>query len=103
MNVNPEVASFWKGRVLCQIVAEPTEKPLAKQQKIEDEVIEGAAGAKELKEYAVIGEVGQAVALPSKNKYTIKFCLEATSLSSSHLTKGIHQTIRDTEGQSKQK
>ena len=31
MNSNPEFASNWKGRVLCQIVAEPTEKPLAKQ------------------------------------------------------------------------
>jgi hypothetical protein len=31
MNANPEVASNWKGRVLCQIIAEPTEKPLAKQ------------------------------------------------------------------------
>jgi hypothetical protein len=73
MNSNPEFASFWKGRVLCQIVAEPTEKPLAKQQKIEEEIIDGAVDAKAMKEYAVIGEVGQAVALPSKNKYTVKF------------------------------
>lgn len=31
MNNNPYVASNWKGRVLCQIVAEPTDKPIAKQ------------------------------------------------------------------------
>ena len=35
MNGNPDVASFWKGRVLCQIIAESTEKPTAKQMKIE--------------------------------------------------------------------
>jgi hypothetical protein len=41
MNNNPEYASFWKGRVLLYIVAEPTEKPLAKQQPISDEDMEG--------------------------------------------------------------
>ena len=29
MDANPEIASNWKGRVLMQIVAEPTEKPIA--------------------------------------------------------------------------
>jgi type IV secretory pathway VirB6-like protein len=72
MNNNPEFASNWKGRVLCQIIAEPTEKPLAKQQKIEDDVIGQAAKAKAMKKYSVIGQIGQAVALPSKNKYNIK-------------------------------
>lgn len=28
MNANPEVASFWKGRVLMQCTAEKTEKPI---------------------------------------------------------------------------
>ena len=28
MNANPEVASFWKGRILMQCIAEETEKPL---------------------------------------------------------------------------
>lgn len=32
MNDNPEVASFWKGRILVQCVAELTEKPLLKVQ-----------------------------------------------------------------------
>ena len=58
MNLAPEFASFWKGRILCQVIAEPTEKPLAKQQKIEDEIISEAAPAIENKEYAVIAEVG---------------------------------------------
>lgn len=28
MNENPEIASFWKGRILVQCIAEETEKPL---------------------------------------------------------------------------
>lgn len=28
MNENPEIASAWKGRILMQIAAEKTEKPL---------------------------------------------------------------------------
>jgi len=31
MNSNPEIASNWKGRILMQVVAEPTEKPAALQ------------------------------------------------------------------------
>jgi len=60
MNANPEVASFWKGRVLCQIIAEPTEKPLAKQMEIEQEIMKDPEFVKaaENKEYAVIGEIG---------------------------------------------
>jgi hypothetical protein len=30
MNENPTVASHWKGRVLVQVLAEETDKPLAK-------------------------------------------------------------------------
>ena len=40
MNNEPEYASNWKGRILCQIVAEPTDKALAKQQAIAKEVID---------------------------------------------------------------
>jgi hypothetical protein len=72
MNNNPDLASNWKGRILCQIIAEPTEKPLAKQQVIDQEIIEESKPAKELKTYAVIAEIGQAVALPSKSKYNIR-------------------------------
>ena len=28
MNENPEVASLWKGRILIQVTAEKTEKPV---------------------------------------------------------------------------
>lgn len=30
MNNNPELASTWKGRILMQVVAEKTEKPIVK-------------------------------------------------------------------------
>ena len=39
MNEHPEYASQWKGRVLCQVIAEETDKPLAKVMEIEQEVI----------------------------------------------------------------
>jgi len=39
MNENPEYASHWKGRVLIQIEAEPTEKPIAKTMAIDEEII----------------------------------------------------------------
>jgi hypothetical protein len=40
MNANPEIASNWKGRVLMQIVAEPTDKPVALQRPMTKEVSE---------------------------------------------------------------
>ena len=39
MNDNPEIASNWKGRVLIQITCEPTEKPIAKVEEIEEEIV----------------------------------------------------------------
>ena len=31
MNANPEIASLWKGRILMQVVAEETDKPIFKK------------------------------------------------------------------------
>ena len=42
MNENPEIASFWKGRVLMQVTAEETEKPLLLVQKLESCVVDSA-------------------------------------------------------------
>ena len=36
MNSNPEIASFWKGRILCQVLVEPSEKPKLLVRNIED-------------------------------------------------------------------
>ena len=72
MNDNPELASFWKGRILMQIVCEDTEKPIAKVEKISDEVVMEAKAFMRDKEYDIIAEVGQAVALPKNRKYSVK-------------------------------
>lgn len=39
MNLNPDIASMWKGRVLMEIVCEETEKPVAKIKDIPGEFI----------------------------------------------------------------
>ena len=39
MNTIPDHASTWKGRVLVQAIAEPTDKPLLKVQMIENEIV----------------------------------------------------------------
>lgn len=36
MNETPDLASCWKGRILCQVECEQTDKPLAKVVNIED-------------------------------------------------------------------
>jgi len=39
MNLNPEAASLWKGRILMQVCAEKTEKPVFKKQKIPEDIV----------------------------------------------------------------
>ncbi len=39
MNSNPELASMWKGRILMQVSAEKTEKPLCLKKKIDNKEI----------------------------------------------------------------
>ena len=43
MNENPELGSLWKGRILMQVLAEKTEKPVLKLQSIPKEEVEKAA------------------------------------------------------------
>lgn len=42
MNENPELGSFWKGRILMQVFAVKTDKPVYKVQQIEEEECEKA-------------------------------------------------------------
>ena len=72
MNENPEYASHWKGRVLMQIECFKTEKPKAKVCNIDDELITQARGYTNLKKYQMIAEIGQAIALPYADKFSIK-------------------------------
>ena len=39
MNNDPDFASEWKGRVLLQITGEETEKPMAKQQDVDPDMV----------------------------------------------------------------
>lgn len=72
MNENPELASNWKGRVLMQIECFETEKPVCKVANIDDEIIMEAKGYTNNKKYQMIAEVGQAVALPYNDKFSVK-------------------------------
>jgi hypothetical protein len=42
MNSNPEAASTWKGRILCQVVAEKTEKPVCLKKKVDLKTLQSA-------------------------------------------------------------
>lgn len=53
MNENPEVASYWKGRILVQAVAELSEKPLLLVKDMEPDVIELAEDCYEMRDYQV--------------------------------------------------
>jgi hypothetical protein len=72
MNESPELASNWKGRILMQIECEATEKPVAKVMPIEDELVMKAKEYTLDRKYQIIAEVGQAVALPAHDKYSVK-------------------------------
>ena len=72
MNEDPDAASQWKGRVLVQCIAEPTEKPLHKLVDIEQEIIDESVQYTENRKFRIICEIGQAVALPSDKKYNVK-------------------------------
>lgn len=75
MNENPEAASNWKGRVLVQVECEATEKPVAKVVQVEDEIIMMAKEFTLNRKYQIIAEVGQGVALPKKEKYSVKLVI----------------------------
>ena len=66
MNHNPEIATFWKGKVLLQIYFEECEKPIKKVEVMVPEVREQAE-QKEMftkDEYCFKAEVGQGIAMP---------------------------------------
>jgi len=71
MNANPEMASTWKGRVLMQVIAEKTEKPQCIKKHLTEEDIEMAKPYFEAKEFDIIAEVGQGLALPDNSKYKV--------------------------------
>jgi hypothetical protein len=72
MNSNPETASTWKGRILMQVTAEKTEKPLCLMQPCSEEDILKAQPYLQPHNFEVMCEVGQGVSLPGAYKYTVK-------------------------------
>jgi hypothetical protein len=75
MNANPEISSNWKGRVLMQIVAESTDKPIVLQRPMQPEVVVKAAPFFKMNDFDVIAEVCAGIALPDSNKYTVKIAI----------------------------
>lgn len=75
MNENPEFASNWKGRVLCQVVCEETKDPQTKVEMVPEAIVEESRSFLKPKRYEVIAEVGQAIALPEIGKYTVRILI----------------------------
>jgi hypothetical protein len=68
MNANPEIASWWKGRVLVQCLAEKTEKPLLKVDRCPDDAVETAKEYFRPRKYAISLFISGAYALPYDDK-----------------------------------
>ena len=72
MNENPEMGSLWKGRILFQVIAEKTEKPVLKIQNIPQEDIDFAQAYLRERTFKFMIQVNNAIALPEENiKYEI--------------------------------
>jgi hypothetical protein len=51
MNVNPEIASWWKGRILVQCVFEETTEPQLLVKKIDQDIVAKAEEHLKLRDY----------------------------------------------------
>ena len=82
MNENPEAGSLWKGRILMQVLAEKTEKPVLRIQNIPKEEVEKAAQYLVDREFAMMVQVTSAIALPKDDaKYEIIVRLNEKTMS----------------------
>lgn len=73
MNQNPEVASFWKGRILIQCTCEETEKPKLLVRKLQNKDIEDAKSCLVNKAYSCRIYVNQVICIPEKDeKYKVE-------------------------------
>lgn len=64
MNENPELGSLWKGRILMQVYAVKTEKPVYKLEQIPDEDIEYVQEYKKERTFRFMCQINSAIALP---------------------------------------
>jgi hypothetical protein len=68
MNVNPELASWWKGRILAQCVAEETTEPQLLVKKIDQEIVAKAEEYLKPRDYNLQIYFAGALALPFDSK-----------------------------------
>jgi len=72
MNENPELGSFWKGRILMQVFAVKTDKPVYKVEQIPEEECEKARKYLTPRKFRFMAQVNSAIALPKDDtKYEI--------------------------------
>ena len=72
MNENPELGSTWKGRILMQVFAVKTEKPVYKVEQIPEENVEYAQQFLVNRTFRFMTQVNSAIALPQENvKYEV--------------------------------
>lgn len=72
MNENPELASLWKGRILMQIFAVKTEKPVYKVRDLEEPDNEFSNQFKANRIFRFMWQVNSAIALPKDDaKYEV--------------------------------
>lgn len=73
MNENPELGSLWKGRILMQVYAVKTEKPVYKLEQIPEEDIESIQEFKRERTFRFMSQINSAIALPKEDtKYQIQ-------------------------------
>ena len=82
MNLNPEIASFWKGRILMQVTAEKTDKPEMKVIDVDPDARREAQRYMGNREYIVLAEASQGICLPSDDKYKLKIRIGDLELTS---------------------
>ena len=71
MNSNPDLASTWKGRILMQVVAEKTEKPIIKLQDLDEKTRELANPFLKPHEFEIQAEVGLGISMPESKRYGV--------------------------------
>ena len=72
MNENPEIASLWKGRILMQVLAEKTEKPVLRIQNIPKGDVEMASQHLVDRQYQMMVQTTAAIGLPQEDtKYEV--------------------------------
>lgn len=67
MNENPELGSFWKGRILMQVYAVKTERPVYRIEQIPEEDCQKAQQYTVNRTFRFMTQINSAIALPEKD------------------------------------